>query len=129
MDNTCPLCMESAAASVTTVCGHTFCTHCLGRWTATNKTCPLCRESLPVAGVVRPPSTLRQDAAGAGAHQDAATTPPVTATPPATSTPSATTTLRERIEREHAERVERHHRLLQTEDRFDRYRSSVWTAS
>ena len=95
-----PLCMEerSAAACETTVCGHTFCTRCLARWTATNKTCPLCRESLPVAEVERP-------------------------------SPPATTTLRDRVEREHAERAERHHRLVQREDQFDRYRSSVWTAS
>ena len=46
----------------------------------------------------------------------------------AAPTPAANT-LRDRIEREHAERAEQHRRVVETERRLDNYRASVWTPS
>ena len=108
--NTCPLCYETTTDSVVTGCGHTFCSRCLGRWTATNSTCPMCRESLPIAAGRPAPVTTEE------ASVVAAPTP-------------AANTLRDRIEREHAERAEQHRRVVETERRLDNYRASVWTPS
>lgn len=42
----CPVCMESKDNLMTTICGHTFCTACVGQVVVTTLKCPLCRGLL-----------------------------------------------------------------------------------
>ena len=42
----CPVCMETNDNCVTTMCGHTFCTACIGHVASSSLKCPLCRGLL-----------------------------------------------------------------------------------
>jgi len=42
----CPVCMETKDTLMTTICGHTFCTACVGQIVVTTLKCPLCRGLL-----------------------------------------------------------------------------------
>jgi hypothetical protein len=41
----CPICFETCDG-VRTLCGHTFCSSCIGKVACTTLTCPLCRQLL-----------------------------------------------------------------------------------
>jgi len=42
----CPVCLETKSSYVTTICGHTFCTACVGQVVMTTLKCPMCRGLL-----------------------------------------------------------------------------------
>lgn len=42
----CPVCLETKTTCMTTICGHTFCTACVGQVVVTTLKCPLCRGLL-----------------------------------------------------------------------------------
>jgi len=46
INNNCPICHDPMIhnVSITSPCNHKFHTHCIRRWNAMNRTCPLCRE-------------------------------------------------------------------------------------
>jgi Ring finger domain len=48
-ENACSICLgpKNADQNITTLkCGHSFHFNCIGRWTLSNKTCPLCRKKI-----------------------------------------------------------------------------------
>ena len=42
----CPICMDNTKEIRKTVCGHSFCCHCIEKWLKTNIKCPVCMKSL-----------------------------------------------------------------------------------
>eukprot|EP01137_Pigoraptor_chileana_P009765 Opistho-2@58490 len=49
-DNTCAICQEDLRDPVALHCKHIFCEDCVGAWLERERTCPLCRATVQMAG-------------------------------------------------------------------------------
>ena len=96
----CPLCLDPFTQPTKTACGHEFCTACLAQWTQRTPSCPLCRTALRTS--------------------DDPAVPP--------RRPHCRS-LRERIEREEAERAGIRERHRQLANRIALVQSTVFTPS
>eukprot|EP01111_Echinosteliopsis_oligospora_P016049 TRINITY_DN6549_c0_g1_i1.p1 TRINITY_DN6549_c0_g1~~TRINITY_DN6549_c0_g1_i1.p1 ORF type:complete len:436 (-),score=114.92 TRINITY_DN6549_c0_g1_i1:25-1284(-) len=46
----CPICQEKLASPIILRCSHIFCEDCVSEWLQREKTCPMCRASIAMAG-------------------------------------------------------------------------------
>ena len=129
MRERCPICLDRVAKEAFGLCAHQFCSQCLDEWSrqSADASCPLCRSS--VAGIppapAPPVSRMPEPAVSSRAWRYA----PSGATSGDAASYYRLSTIRERAEREHAERAERHKDRKVLEQRLDRYRASVFTPS
>lgn len=49
----CSICLEYPDVEMSLQCKHTFCFHCIYKWTSRNDTCPCCRTSTRLSKVKR----------------------------------------------------------------------------
>ena len=120
----CPLCLEPLKAATVTLCGHSFCQHCLHAWLAQKATCPLCR--MAVTDLAVPPEGRRANAppgAPAQPHELQPVQPR-----PHTGNP-ARPSLRDYMEAQHQHRSDAHRGRLDVEHRLAMYQSNALTIS
>lgn len=43
---TCPICFDYVMGCRVSICGHTFCNHCISECLLRKKTCPVCRKDI-----------------------------------------------------------------------------------
>ena len=130
MREQCPICLDAHRLESFGLCAHQFCTRCLDEWSrqSMDASCPLCRAS--VDGVLQPVSPRPEPAASSMPRRSSAWRhAPSQAASGEASSYYRLSTIRERAEREHAERAERHKDRKALEQRLERYRACVFTPS